>query len=399
MSLAAFVGRKGQAYICEEATYGTTPTILATMAYRHLDLDLQYNPYARVASQEKKQTPGTTNRYSRRTTAGFDLKKSYLIPSGALNTLPEASALLRNGFGTESNITLAATVLTAASTPAEAAPTSTVFAITDYTGLVANLALVVINLAATGKNYVRLVTNIAAAAGVSPKKLITVTPALPSAPALADTVKGMTTYSLATDLQKTVSVVHYLSTLQRVVTGCAVDELDFTVDGMSEIMFSAKGPGQAQGTPAGQPAFTTVGTVIPTGFIAGEVLIGPTAIKPTKVSFNIKNGFKLRNDEVAQGNTATEAYRAGRRVVTCSVDMRIDDALVYTKALGTAGAPIQASFLVRVGDTSGKMWTFYAPIVEFDVPATPDPDDVPIWSMKGVCQETTGNDEIFMGQA
>src|SRR5437588_3095252 len=93
------IGRLGQLLVSEEATYGTAPTLLATMAMRHLEFTQQYNPFNRVNSPEKKQTPGVQNRYDRRVTAGFNLAKAYLRPAGVVGTAPECSLLLKHGLG------------------------------------------------------------------------------------------------------------------------------------------------------------------------------------------------------------------------------------------------------------------------------------------------------------
>jgi len=83
------VGRLGRLLAFEEAAYGDTPALLATMAVRHLNFTAEYQPRNRVPSEEKKATRGRKVRFDRARTAGFDLT-AILRPSGTIGTIPEA---------------------------------------------------------------------------------------------------------------------------------------------------------------------------------------------------------------------------------------------------------------------------------------------------------------------
>jgi hypothetical protein len=391
MSLAASVGRKGQAYVSEESAFGTvlTPQVV-TNAYRHLNLDLSWDPFARVASAEKKATPGTLDRYSRRAKASWALKDSYLIPSGTVQTKPEASVLLKNGFGSERAVALSTTV---ASSPTTAGAT-----LTSATGLQIGDTLEIISTGSTPGTFMVVIATVNTGTGVT-----TWLPALPSAPNTSDVVKGCVTYNFTTDLVKTVTWGHYLGTVfMRQLAGCAVDKMNFLLDGMQEIKWNASGPAQQQIRPAPtQPAgFTTVGTTIPTGFQVQSVLISGVAVKALKATFQVSNAFIVRNEDFQNSPLATEAYRDKRRVVTCTLDCRVEDqTLLYAFADPQSGSvPTAKQLTIQAGTATGKIWLFHAPNVEWDVPTTPDPDDVPIWSFKGVCMETSGNDELILGQ-
>src|SRR4051812_1628360 len=93
------VGRLARLLVSEEATYGVAPTLLATMAMRHLEFTDQYNPFNRQNSPEKKQSPGVMNRFDRRVTAGFNLASAYMRPSGVVATLPECNLFFKHGMG------------------------------------------------------------------------------------------------------------------------------------------------------------------------------------------------------------------------------------------------------------------------------------------------------------
>jgi len=108
--MALNIGRKGKLFAKIEAGgYGVSETLAAINAVRHIDLGMSWDPYARVTSPEKKQTPGPVNRFDRRSAASFNLRSALLRPSGTLNTLPEIDPFLQAGFGSKTNVTLSTT--------------------------------------------------------------------------------------------------------------------------------------------------------------------------------------------------------------------------------------------------------------------------------------------------
>ena len=104
------IGRKGKLFAAiETGGYGVSEVLAAADAIRHIDLGMTWDPYARVTSPEKKQTPGPVHRFDRRSAASFALRSALIRPSGTLNTLPELDPILKAGFGTVTNVTLATT--------------------------------------------------------------------------------------------------------------------------------------------------------------------------------------------------------------------------------------------------------------------------------------------------
>src|ERR1051326_1596152 len=109
-----YIGRTGQLYIGEEASYGTAPTFLASMAFRHLSQKLSFDPRQLAKSPERHTDPSQRVLYTRRQKASFDVK-AQLYPSGAINTLPEADLVLKNALGNAaSNVALSTTVASGA---------------------------------------------------------------------------------------------------------------------------------------------------------------------------------------------------------------------------------------------------------------------------------------------
>jgi hypothetical protein len=271
-----YLGRTGQLYIGEEATYGTAPTLLAANAFRHLSQKLSFDPRQLAKSPERHTDPSQRVLLTRRQKASVDVK-AQLYPSGTLNTLPECDLVLKNALGNvATNITLATTF--------SGSPTTTGGTIASATGLAVGQP-VQINIA-SGPNagtYLRWLTT----AGTSPVWA----PALPAAPVSGDTLKGCVGYALGTAIPKSLDIAHYpqapsASTPAREMLGCVIDKLSFMFDSNLEPMLQFSGPAQglagsspnfsAQAQPGG---FTTVGAenAIPSGLL-GYFQLGSHAV-------------------------------------------------------------------------------------------------------------------------
>lgn len=405
------IGRTTQVYVKPESGgYAVSPTFAATDAVRHLNGLIHFNPFSPAKSPARFQDPGYGAPRSRRQAATMALKHEW-YPSGVLNTLAESDQMLANGFGqVAQNITLAATVLTAASSPAEAAPTTSQFAITDATNLVAGTSMVAINLS-TGANagiHVAMVTVIAAAAGTAPKKLITIDPPLPTAPVLGDTVKAGITYSATTAPLFSLDVGMYPQVVvpkNMELLGWAPNKLSWMFDSGTEPILEVSGPAQgwagaaptwaAQAQPGG---FTTVG--LESGLTSGMNAMFRMATgiyQFTKFQLDMDNGFALQNN--ASGtNKATALYRKGKRLVSgkCSA-MVSTDLSMYTPSITGPGTTYAG--VLQQGNVSGKIWAIYAKAMAFmDIPDTPDSDEERQWAFNIECKRVLGNDEIFVFQ-
>jgi len=383
MAETLVLGRKGQVYVATESPFGTA-TFASADAVRHLNFRAMRNPFNRVASAEKKQSPGTAVRFDRRETAEWSLE-ALLRPSGTLNTLCEASEILEAAFGSKSNITLSTTV------SASPAPTTTGCTVASATGLAAGQAILV---TVGAIQYLRWLTDVTASA-------LTWAPALSGAPSAGAAVKGACTYVLTTDLAISLGLSHYLTadtTHSKVVKGGVVDRFGLAFAQNDEPRFTASGPAKTVTTPAAAKpaAFTTVGGTPPSG-LTGELLIGDAAYKFIKLDLEIQNGLALRND--TYGYASAEAILPrGRRVITMGLDARVgDEAVIYD--LAEAGTTVAVH--KQTGFTEGKIIGIYAPRVDFQVPDLDDPDEVPTWPFKGVCLESADgqNDELRIALA
>lgn len=399
------LGRTGQLYVGEESAYGVAKApLLVTDAFRHLSQVLHFDPRTLAKGPERHPDPAQRALYTRRENGTFDIKGQW-YPSGTLNVKPESEVFLKNSLGVAgASVVLSATVLTAASTPAEAAPTTTSFAVTDTTGLVANQAFVqiVLSTGASAGTYIRLVTAIAAANGTAPKKQITIAPPLPTAPILGDTVKGGITYLPATALPKSLDIAHYpqapsANTPDREQLGCVCNKLSLMFDSNLEPMIQVSGPAQgfavaAQTQPVG---FTTVGLEgdIPSG-LTGAFYYNGTLYQIEKLQLDVDNAMELQN--TAFGTAKAGAFfRKGKRAVTLKVDAKVsDDLTMWSPSLAGTANPL----FIQVGSAAGKIWGLYVPnAVIMPPPDIGDADETNNWQFLLTALSTAGNDELAIG--
>ena len=61
--MALNIGRRGKIFLMKEAAYGTEEALVASNFMRHIEANFAYDPFARVTSPERKQSPGPVNRF------------------------------------------------------------------------------------------------------------------------------------------------------------------------------------------------------------------------------------------------------------------------------------------------------------------------------------------------
>ena len=380
------LGRTGLVYVGEESAYGTAPVLGSTNAVRHQNINLPFNPRNKVASPARYTDPSLRVRYTRRQTGSFDLT-ALLYPSGTLGTAPECALLLKHGLGTETIKTGSTTV------SASPAPTTTGCTVASAANLaINNFIQITIAAGAYAGTYIRFLTGINSAA-------LSWAPALPAAPATSDTVKGCVTYSLATALSKSLDITHYADNQNREQLGCVVDKIVLTLDAAGEPKIQITGPAQgyaasAQSKPA---AFTTVGSdgSIPSG-IMGGLQVNDVVLEFIKATFEITNGMALQDTAFGTSKPVTY-YRKSRRQVAVSIDTMVSSQLdLYTAALATT----QMAKFAQCGTAAGYIIGAYAPIVEWEVPDTPDAEETNQFAFKGTALSgSAGNGELYLGFA
>jgi len=381
--MALKLGRKGQVYLVKESAYGSEECLAAGNAMRHIDIGFGFDPFNRVTSPEKKQSPGAVNRFDRQKTAELSTLVTLLRPSGTLNTLPEIDPVLEAAFGSLTNVTLSTTV------EADPAPATTGATVADAGELAAGDAVLIDIDGHPSTPFVRVLTDVTGAA-------LTWAPALPSAPSAGDSIKGGITYKLTTDLAISLCIGHYLTNFRRELLGAGINSLALAFDANEEPRVTASGPASEQltGTAQDEPAsFTTVGGNPPSGLI-GDLLIDDEIYLFKSLDVTIVNALAVRNQEYGV-NAATEIYRNGRREITVSLEAFAEtEATLYD--LAEAGT--NAVLMKQTGRTEGNIVAIYAPKVEWKVPDTDDPDEEVSWSFSGVALESVdgANDEITL---
>lgn len=393
-----YIGRTGQLYLAEEATYATAPTLNATNAFRHLSQKLSMDPRQLAKSPERHTDPSQRVMLVRRQKASFDIK-AQLYPSGTLNTLPEADLVLKNALGNAAtNVTL--------STTFSGTPTTTGGTVASATGLLPNQPIQ-INIASGGSagTYIRWLTPAYVGASTS----LVWAPALPAAPQSGDTCKGTVGYTLGTALPKSLDIAHYpqapsASTPAREMLGCSLDKLSFMFDSNLEPIIQFSGPSQGFAgtfgtwTPQSQPGgFTTVGAenAIPSG-LTGYFQLGSTVFEIEKMQIDVVNAQDLQNTALGT-NKAKAAFRKGKRAVTVKINAKIsDDLTLWTPALA---ASINAC-MIQIGTTSAKMWAGYLPNLQILAPPDMgDADETNNWDFNAVALGSSGNDEFYWAMA
>lgn len=375
------IGRTGQVYLKKEAAYGVEETLAASNALRHIEVGFGFDPFNRVTSPEKKQSPGPANRFDRKKSAELATLVGLLRPSGTLNTLPELDPLLEAGFGSLTNVTLDTTVASAPTTTGATVASAGALAVGDA-----------VLLAVTGEAgpFVRMLTAVSGAD-------LTWAPALPAAQTVGDAVNGGITYKLATDLAIALTIAHYVPNgRNRELLGVGINQLTVGLDPNEEPRLSASGPAKEQLSKANvqtQPgAFPTVGGNPPPGHI-GELFIDDALYKHTTGEISLANGLALRNQEYGV-NAPTELYRNGRREISLSLESFLGDEALYD--LAEAGT--NATFLHQTGKVEGNIVAVYAPLVEWKVPQQDDPEEEVKWSFTGMALESVDgqNDELTL---
>lgn len=382
--MAIPIGRRGQVFIKKESSYGVDPTLAASNAMRFHEIGFGWQPYNRVNSPEKKDTPDAYERRDRKQSAALDRFLFSVRPSQALNTLPEHDPIYEAALGAVTNRTNSSTV--------QASPSPTVNTFTIGTGDVATAGYVVgdaVLVAVTGQTgpFVRWISAIDA-------DQLTVEPDLPAAPSSGDAVKGCITYKLTTALAVSLYGLHNLAEAgvqDRCLEGFGIDRFRLVLDQNDEPMVTASGPAKRQITtghgdfPSIPSSQTFVGTGAPPSGLIGECWVSNTVYKFKHAEIELVNGIKARNSEYGE-NTPTEIYRADDRVITVNLDSWAEtQATLYD--LTEAGTMPQ--LLIQTGRTEGNIVAAYLPRVDFAVPGQDDPRSEVSWAFAGVGTESS----------
>lgn len=378
--------RLGRVYVKAEATYGTRVTLAAANAIRHTGVTLN-RKNNREKSTERYAHPSLLRTKAKRKTFEWSLTGDF-YPSGTLATLCDIDAILVSAFGQVATKPATPLVTTVSASPT---PTASTFTLTSATGLVkGTMGLLIVCSGGTRPGaYLRKIEDLTGSA-------VTVTPALPQAPASGDAVKSVVAYNLATAAEAlSLGIAHYLSDTKYEGRGCVVESLKFDLDANNEIVWTASGSyaerfrsTNVQTDPVTQ---TLVGSNPPTGLV-GYANLDDAVQEFLKASIELKNNYLMDNKSYGL-STARRAYRVGQRDVTIGLNAQAtDDEAAMAAAEGGADHEV----LIQTGDTEGKLVGLYMPAIDFEVPDDADGDGETEFAFNGTCKGVAGNDELML---
>lgn len=384
-------GKRSQLFVGEETSYGVQPTLATSHFMRHISAALDFDPYNRVYTPEKKAAPGQYVIFDRRGTAAGNVE-GLIRPSGTINTVPECTSILKAAFGSIVNTALSTTVASGGGSSAVSGVT-----LTSAAGQAVGNPLLIT--CPDGKKRVRFTATVNTGTGA-----VTWVPQLPAGqgPSNGAAVKAGILYKLTSANAISLFLARYTlqadftAGLGELLTGWMVDRLALNFDWQEEPRFTASGPAQLKADAGSNPGTVQVGTNPPTA-ITGEAMISNTPIKLMKLAFELTNGLIARSDQLGDAYP-TEAYRMGSRDISLGLDMYGENDF-KTAIYDVAMAGTLATVFHQVGFTEGKIIGVYAPRVEFKPPTVNVPDGAVMWPFKGRVLEGTedANNELWLG--
>lgn len=389
------LGKYSQLYVKNSSSYAVAPALAATDAVRHTAFLPKYNPQNLRPSKARHNHPSLLAMYRQRAVASWDLSID-MYPSGTLNTLPECATLLGNIFGqAPTNITLATTVASGASTTGATVASATGLAVGQP------VQIGVLGGSAPGV-YVRWLASVAGA-------VLTWTPALPATCAVSDTVKGCTGWTSASNLTPTdMDIVHYPLApgdwYIREVLGCVASKWIFKFNNNLGPTLQVSGAAALfAAAPQSQPgAFTTVGAenAIPIG-LYGSFQYGSTVYEIEELEVDGDEMHDVHNTGFGTA-AANAAYRKGNRSVKLKIKAKVSkDLTLWTPSIAPGpAAPTENTMMIQIGTTSTLIWAMYFPRVIFDqTPDVADADETNDWNFSCTALGNAGNDECKLAMA
>ncbi len=393
------VGILEQAYAKIETSYALTAgsggeTLSATDGIRHLELSLTAKNN-REASPEKRGTPDTQQTLPRRRTQGFNLSSIMWEPSGSIGTPSNVAKFIQACIGAIHTIS-SGLVTTVASSPVTTGAT-----LTSVVGLAVGDTAVVTT--AAGREATRIKT--IAGSDVT-------WDALSAAPSVGGAVVAGVSFGLASTIAYTLSIYKYLNAgnFKQAVFGAVVEQMEATFDGTKEVLLSFQGPAgryadtntpsnaPTEAPPQSKPAsHTTVGS--PASGMIGTFYVGGNAFAVISVKVTVNNSIELRNKELGTRYATGVAGRGGNRQVKAQITCYLEDLRLF--ALAVASGITASSGVLRfvVGDTNGSMLACVMPNVVFEIPDVGNEAGPKMITLEGMALATSGNDQVFFGEA
>ena len=198
------------------------------------------------------------------------------------------------------------------------------------------------------------------------------------------------------------------STVQRIVRGAGVDEMDIQVDG-TEHKLVFRGPAAENVDSAsfrapdgGLTAFPTepaaqAETWAPVPGNLGQAWLGspPSQVLTlTKALVRVKNNLMTRSFEF--GSTQPLALSPGDRDVEVQFEVYSTDESVFAEMYQAAQTETPIALTIQLGDQAGAMAAVYIKTFVPQVPQFNDTETRLLWSFSNSRAQGTGNDEIYV---
>lgn len=371
-----------QAYVKEEAGYGTLATPTATDAFRHQELTLD-KKLNREPSPEKRGTPDRAQSLPRLPESKFELAAAFWEPSGVLGTNSYLWPFFKNGMGGRTAPALATTIASGAAT--------TGAVLTSVTGLAVGDTVVV----TLGTGARREITRIKTIVGS------TVTwDALSAVPDAPGAVVSGVNYALTSAHPTSLSIFKYNTAggFKEAVSGAIVNGFTLSFDGAKEVGVKFSGPAKDYIDPASIAALpgahTTVGS--PASGLIGNVYVDGAAFLVLSAEVTLENNSELRKGEIGTGGLGTGIINHGDfRNVKVSVTFYLEDVSLLTKARNVTHCVLR----MLIGSANGSMVGAVLPNIEFEIPTLPATGGPKVVTIEGVAYSAgSGNDQIFLGE-
>lgn len=197
------------------------------------------------------------------------------------------------------------------------------------------------------------------------------------------------------------------STVQRIVRGAGVDEMDIEVDG-TEHRLVFRGPAAEQmGSAAFQPlesgltSFPTEPAVqaetwAPVPGNLGQAWLGSTpsqVLTLTKALVRVKNNLMTRSFEF--GSTQPLGLSPGDRDVDVQFEVYSTDESVFAEMYHAAQTETPIPLTIQLGDQAGAMAAVYIKTFVPQIPQFNDAETRLLWSFSSSRAQGAGDDEIY----
>lgn len=197
------------------------------------------------------------------------------------------------------------------------------------------------------------------------------------------------------------------STVQRIVRGAGVDEMDVLVDG-TEHKLVFRGPaadqlGSAafQASKSGLTAFPTEPAVqaetwAPVPGHLGQVWLGSTpsqVLTLTKALVRVKNNLVTRSFEF--GSTQPLGLSPGDREVDVQFEVYSTDESVFAEMYHAAQTETPIPLTIQLGDQAGAMAAVYIKTFVPQIPQFNDAETRLLWNFSSSRAQGAGDDEVF----